>query len=54
MIGPVFGHIKDNLTRDQVKQTFDGEISDADSTSSNKEKKIKFNEIDRRKPLGII
>lgn len=54
MIGPVFGHVQDNLARDQVKQTFDGEISDTNSQVSDKATIVKFNEIDRKKPLGIL
>ena len=53
MIGPVFGHIKDQLTQQQNELNFDDELSE-ESDSDISEKKVKFNNMDREAPLGVI
>ena len=54
MIGPVFGHIKDNLSREQIDLKYE-EIEELRSESSDEDRKrALFTEIDRVKPLGVV
>ena len=53
MIGPVFGHIKDQLTQSQNDLKYDGSLSE-DSDSDMSEKRVKYIKMDREAPLGVI
>ena len=53
MFGPVFGHPHDTLTREQADHCLqDGDCLSDDSETG--QKKLKFENINRQKPLGII
>ena len=54
MIGPVFGHIKDNLSREQIDLNYAGMEDLRSERSDEDRKRALFTEIDRLKPLGVV
>lgn len=62
MIGPVFGHFKDSLTKEQHCIDVDGEFDPGEDSVEEalKEldlgviKKVKYKDADREMPIGIV
>ena len=54
MIGPIFGHVKDNLSRDQLELNFIGNKDKLRDENENTDEKLLFTEINRTMPLGVI